>query len=185
MHTEEVVLRRSFRFIFGFFSVSDESSRQRKVKVGSHHLFRAAVLSATICFQPIVFPGNPPTLSGDTYRDNPSCRYDKYGATLAPSSGDLIGSGTVGRLVPLSLAAAGSAACQFLLVVGAVSASFWGLGCTVSAGGSWLKARQRKGGDDSAVPAIVGGLVLGNAAGFVVGLGARGTARLLVGRQRS
>lgn len=90
----------------------------------------------------------------------------------------------MGRLVPLSLAAAGGAACQFLLVVGAVGASFWGLGCGVSAGGSWLKARQRKGGGDSAMPAIVGGLVLGNVAGFVVGLGVRGAAKLLVGRRR-
>eukprot|EP00752_Nemacystus_decipiens_P008284 g7406.t1 len=121
----------------------------------------------------------------DVLRD-PGLRelYDKYGPALAPSSGDLIGSGTVGRLVPLSVAAAGGVVSQFLLVVGAVSTSFWGLGCMLSAGGSWLKARQRKGSRDSAVPAIVGGLVLGNAAGFVVGLGARGAARLLVGRRR-
>lgn len=90
----------------------------------------------------------------------------------------------MGRLIPLSVAAAGGAACQFLLVAGAVGTSFWGLGCVISAGGSWLKARQRKGGNESAAPAIVGGLVLGNAAGFVVGLGVRGAARVLVGRRR-
>eukprot|EP00903_Cladosiphon_okamuranus_P019219 g17673.t1 len=122
----------------------------------------------------------------DVLRD-PALRelYDKFGAALAPTSGDLIGSGTVGRLVPLSLAAAGGAACQFLLVVGAVGTSFWGLGCAVTVGGSWLSARQRtKRGSDSAAPAIAGGLVLGNAAGFVIGLGARGAARLLLGRRR-
>lgn len=123
-------------------------------------------------------------------------RYDRYGAALEPSSGDLIGSGTVGRLVPLSLAAAGGAVSQFLWVVGAASASSWGLGCAVSAAGSWLKTRRRpsgsageggkrgsgEGGGD--VPAIAGGLVLGNAAGFLVGMGVLGTARLLLGRRR-
>lgn len=143
-------------------------------------LCRESRCIATHVQQPNHDPGNPHTTNSKIW----SRRYDKYGAALAPSSGDLIGSGTVGRLVPLSLAAAGGAASQFLLVVGAVSASFWGLGCVVAAGGSWWKARQRKGGDDSAVPAIVGGLVLGNAAGFVVGLGTRGVAGLLVGRRR-
>ncbi|CAN0026566.1 unnamed protein product [Pylaiella littoralis] len=116
-------------------------------------------------------------------------RYDKYGAALEPSPGDLIGSGTVGRLVPLALSASGGAVSQFLWVLGAVNASFWGLGCAFSLGGSWLKANRRKAGGrrdgDSALPAIVGGLVLGNAAGFLVGLGVRGTTRLLFGRRRT
>lgn len=122
---------------------------------------------------------------------SPKCfqrfRYDKYGAALEPSPGDLIGSGTVGRLVPLALSASGGAISQFLWVLGAVNASFWGLGCAFSLGGSWLKANRRLAGGkrdgDSAVPAIVGGFVLGNAAGFIVGLGVRGTARLLLGRR--
>lgn len=114
-------------------------------------------------------------------------RYDQYGADLSPSSGDLIGSGTVGRLVPLSLSAAGGAISQFLLVVGVSNASFWGLGCAVAGGGSWLKARGLgggKGGRDSALPAIAGGLFLGNVAGFAIGCGARGAGRLLLGQRR-
>lgn len=110
-------------------------------------------------------------------------RYDRYGAALEPSPGDLIGSGTVGRLVPLSMAAAGGAISQLLWVVGACSTSLWGLGCAVSAGGTWLKARRSGGRGDSALPAILGGLFLGNAAGFVVGFGARGTVRLLTRRR--
>lgn len=110
-------------------------------------------------------------------------RYDRYGAALEPSPGDLIGSGTVGRLVPLSMAATGGAISQFFLVVGAYSAPFWGLGCAVSAGGTWLKARSSGGRGDSALPAILGGLFLGNAAGFLVGFGARGTVRLLTRRR--
>ena len=110
-------------------------------------------------------------------------RYDRYGAALEPSPGDLIGAGTVGRLVPLSMAATGGAISQFLLVVGACSAPFWGVGCAVAAGGTWLKARSSGGRGDSAIPAILGGLFLGNAAGFFVGFGARGTVRLLARRR--
>lgn len=113
------------------------------------------------------------------WRCNTIARYDQYGAALRPSPGDLIGSGTVGRLVPLSYSAAGGAASQFLWVVGAWSLSFWGLGCAVSAGGAWFKARASGGRGDSAFPAVIGGLLLGNVAGFVFGFGTRGAVRLV------
>lgn len=110
-------------------------------------------------------------------------RYDKYGAALEPSPGHLIGVGTVGRLVPLSIAATGAYVSQLLWRVGACSSSFCALGCAASATGSWLKARASEGRANNALPAVLGGLVLGNAAGFVVGIGSRGTVRWLMRRR--
>lgn len=109
-------------------------------------------------------------------------RYDKYGDGLAPSPGDLIGSGTVGLLLPLLVCAGGGTTCQFLRVVGACDAYYWGVGCLATAGGSWAKARGPRARPDGVLTAIVGGLLLGNVAGLVIGLVARGTSRWLLRR---
>ncbi|CAM9917944.1 unnamed protein product, partial [Sphacelaria rigidula] len=116
----------------------------------------------------------------DVLKD-PSLRklYDQYGTTLRPSPGHLIGSGTIGRLMPLSVSFAGGAACQFFRVVGTFNVNLWGLGCALTAGGTWLKARSTGGRADSVGPVIGAGLFFGNIAGLCLGAGTRRTVRWL------
>lgn len=106
-------------------------------------------------------------------------RYDQFGPALLPSPGHLIGSGTIGRLVPFSVSAIGGTACQFFFVMGTFGVNLWGLGCVVTAGVSWVKTRASSGRADSVGPAILGGLLLGNVAGLCLGVGTRGAMRLL------
>lgn len=81
--------------------------------------------------------------------------------------------------MPFSMSATGGIACQFFLVMGSFGVNLWGLGCAVTAGVSWLKARATNGHTDSVAPAILGGLLLGNVAGFCLGASTRGAMRLL------
>ncbi|CAM9893020.1 unnamed protein product [Choristocarpus tenellus] len=93
-------------------------------------------------------------------------RYDEYGPSLSPSPGHLIGAGTVGRLVPLAISAGGCVLMQLGRTFGAFGVRGWGLGCFASAATASLLAESR--GDS--LPAVLGGLLMGNATGFVVGI---------------
>ena len=82
--------------------------------------------------------------------------------------------------MPLALSALGAAASQFAWTVGVFSGPSWGLGCALSAGGSWFKSREMGGASsDNVAPAIIVGFLLGNAAGLVAGFGARGVFLLV------
>ncbi|CAM9500169.1 unnamed protein product [Discosporangium mesarthrocarpum] len=104
-------------------------------------------------------------------------RYDEYGPSLSPSSGHLIGAGTVGRLLPLAMSTTGCSLAQFLRTVGALGMPGWGLGCAVIAAATWMRGRQ------GCFPAVIGGVILGNATGLVLGGGVRTVAGLVLSRK--